>query len=236
MNLTSAAERLPGFLRKRFLHFETDIQRAVGEFAKSLADGVRVLDAGAGESRFASLFKKQEYLALDLGIGDRHWDFSRLDVIADLAALPLGDATCDAVISVVTLEHVPDPLAVVCDLERILRPGGRLLVIVPQQWEIHQAPHDYYRYTRHGMEHLLKTAGFASWQIEASGGYFHVLARQILNSIKFFRGGVRWAGFIPAALVAASAALCLPCLSFLDKERNFTLGYICTARKDDKPL
>jgi hypothetical protein len=44
-------------------------------------------------------------------------------------------------------------------------------------------------------------------------------------------GGLRWIWFLPAAMALAPPALLLPFLDFLDRDRNFTLGYVCIARK-----
>ena len=61
-------------------------------------------------------------------------------------------------------------------------------MIVPHEWEVHQSPHDYYRYTRHGMAYLLAKAGFAEYTIEPVGGYFRLISRRLLNGLQFFRG------------------------------------------------
>jgi len=58
-----------------------------------------------------------------------------------------------------------------------------------------------------------------------------LLARRLLNGLQFFTGGIRWLGFIPAAVLLVPPALLIPYLDFLDRDRNFTLGYICTAKK-----
>jgi hypothetical protein len=109
----------------------------------------------------------------------------------------------------------------------VLKPGGRLLLIVPHEWEVHQSPHDYYRYTRHGVRYLLDRAGFEAVVIEPVGGFFRLLSRRLWNGLQFFPGPL-----MPvAALFFAPAALLLPFLDSLDRERNFTLGYICTASK-----
>ena len=105
------------------------------------------------------------------------------------------------------------------------------MIAAPHEWEVHQAPHDYFRYTRYGLAYLLEKAGFEVREIHASGGYFRLLARRLLNGLQFFTGGLRWLAFIPAAILAVPPALILPFLDFLDRDRNFTLGYICTARK-----
>ena len=113
----------------------------------------------------------------------------------------------------------------------MLSPSGPLLLAAPHEWEVHQAPHDYYRYTRYGLKYLLENAGFEVTEMRAVGGYFRLLARRLLNGLQFFAGGLRWIWFVPAAILLAPPALVLPLLDFLDEGRNFTLGYICTAKR-----
>jgi len=199
----------------------------VQAFAASLPAGARVLDAGAGEGAYARYFSRQRYVGVDLAVGDPEWDYSRLDAIADLAALPFPDGCFQACLNLVTLEHVREPVTVLSEIARVLAPGGRLLLVAPQEWEIHQAPHDYYRFTRYGLAYLIERAGLRALSIEAAGGFFQLLARRLLNALQFFRGP--W--FAVAAVLAAPLALVLPWLDRLDRERHFTLGYICIAAK-----
>ncbi len=227
MRYAALRRLLPRGLLRYILHFEALIENAVAAFAASLPPAARVLDAGAGESRHAACFPQQRYYGVDLALGDPTWDYSRLDAIADLAALPFFDASFEACLNIVTLEHVRRPDAVVAELARVLKPGGRLLLVVPHAWEIHQAPHDYFRYTRYGVRHLLQAAGLEPIAITPMGGYFRFLSRQLLNGLQFFRGV--W--LLPAGLLLAPPALAAPLLDFLDRERNFTLGYVCTAQK-----
>lgn len=231
MSYTALAYRLPRPVRRHVLHFEEAIQDAVAALARELSAGARVLDAGAGEGHYARYFAKQRYYGVDLGVGDRAWDYTRLDAIADLTALPFRDGTFDAALLIVTIEHLREPGCALTELGRTLAPGGKLLVAAPHEWETHQAPHDYFRYTRYGLAYLLEKAGFDIAELRVAGGYFRLLARRLLNGLQFFTGGVRWIGFIPAAMLVIPPALILPFLDFLDRDRNFTLGYLCTARK-----
>jgi SAM-dependent methyltransferase len=217
----------PGWLRRRVQFFEASIEDAVSQFAGDLDAGARVLDAGAGEGNYKPHFSRQRYVGFDLGVGDAAWDYSRLDVIGDLALLPFEDESFDASINIVTLEHVTDPARVVCELARTLAPGGRILLIAPMEWEEHQQPHDYFRFTRYGLELLLKRAGFAEISIQPVGGFFHLLARRLWNALQFFPGPL----IFVAAIFVAPPALVLPAFEPLDRRRNFTLGYICTARR-----
>lgn len=231
MSYAALVERLPRWVSRRVLHFEAAIEDAVANFASSLPPGARILDAGAGEARHARYFTRQRYCGVDLAVGDRTWNYNRLDAVADLTRLPFRSGCFDAAIHIVTLEHVREPAAVLCEMARTLAPAAPLLAIVPHEWEVHQSPHDYFRFTRHGMAYLLERAGMREIQILPVGGYFRLLARRLLNGLQFFTGGIRWLGFIPAAVLLVPPALLIPYLDFLDRDRNFTLGYICTAKK-----
>lgn len=219
--------RLPGFLRRYILHFEAAVENRVAGFANNLNSGQRVLDAGAGEAPYARYFSRQRYTAIDLGIGDATWNYGKLDAIADLTALPFPARCFDACINIVTLEHLREPACALREIERTLTSTGRLLLVAPHEWEVHQAPHDFFRYTRHGLEYLLSRAGFEDYTIEPVGGYFRLLARRLFNGLQFFPGPL----FFIAALFLVPPALVLPLFDSLDRERNFTLGYICLARK-----
>jgi len=218
---------LPAAVRRYVLHFEAQIDDAVEQFASTLPARARVLDAGAGEAQYKQHFSAHRYCGFDLAIGDAAWDYSRINVRGDLADMPFRDATFDACLSIVTLEHVREPMRVVQEMSRALGPGGRLLLVAPLEWEVHQAPHDFFRYTRHGLEYLLHEAGFEAIEIRPVGGFFRLLSRRVFNAIQFFPGPLE----IVAAIFLAPAGLVLPLFDGLDRQRDFTLGYICFARK-----
>ncbi len=50
---------------------------------------------------------------------------------ADAQRLPLRDQTVDAVVSIAVLQLIPDPVAALSEIARVLRPGGRMAVMVP---------------------------------------------------------------------------------------------------------
>ena len=227
MSYSGLRSLMPGALARYVMHFEAAIEDAVAKFAGSLPRGVRVLDAGAGETAHKHYFAAQQYCGLDLGIGDHAWDYSQLDVLGNLETLPFPDATFAAAINIVTLEHVVHPERVICELGRVLAPGGRFLLVAPLQWEEHQQPHDYGRFTRFALDRLLKQAGFTDISIQPVGGIFRLISRRLLNALQFFPGPL----MLVAAVFLAPPALVLPLFDSLDKERSFTLGYICSARK-----
>jgi len=219
-------DALPRPLRRYIQHFEFSIDDAAAAFAASLKPDTRVLDAGAGEGNYKHHFAKLRYYGLDLGIGDAAWNYGSLDVVGDLLNLPFRDATFDACLNIVTLEHVTDPPQVLCEIARTLAPGGRLLLVAPLEWEEHQQPHDYFRYTRYGLDFLLKNAGFTEISIVPVGGIFRLISRRLFNALQFFPGPL----IFLAAIFLVPPALILPLFEPLDRRRNFTPGFICTAQ------
>lgn len=222
MTCAEARRRWPAWLRRRVFTFETFIEDSVSAFARALPAGARLLDAGAGEAQYARLFPHVRYVGVDLAIGDPEWDYRRLHAIADLEQLPFPDGAFDAALHIVTLEHLARPAAALAELARVMRPGAALLLVAPQEWEVHQAPHDYYRYTRYGLEYLLAQAGFRMEEIRPAGGLFLVISRRLLNACQM----LPW--LLP---LLAPLAMLAAMLDPLDRQKNFTLGYRCLARR-----
>lgn len=89
--------------------------------------------------------------------------FANVDIAADASQIPFADNTFDVVYSLAVLEHVPDPPAVVAEMLRVLKPGGRLYSEIPFIFFFHGYPADYTRYTEQGMRRLFAQLDDASF-------------------------------------------------------------------------
>lgn len=204
------------------MDFESRIDGAVSAFAASLPQDSCVLDAGAGELRHKAYFPGQHYVGVDLAVGDDAWDYGRLDAMADLKALPFTEAVFDAAISIVTLEHVCEPGLAIAEMARVMKPSASLLIVVPMEWEEHQQPYDYFRYTQYGLTYLLDKSGFEVVSIKPAGGIFRVLSRRCFMALK----RTWW-----LAPILLPMGIVLPLFDKFDTEKNSTLGFICVARR-----
>jgi ubiquinone/menaquinone biosynthesis C-methylase UbiE len=99
--------------------------------------GQTVLDVACGSG--FGLHMLSATAARVIGI-DYDWQtLSRIRIEAsplvqgDAARLPLRTASIDQVVSFETLEHVPDAMALVRELRRVLKPGGRLVLSTPNR-------------------------------------------------------------------------------------------------------
>lgn len=81
-------------------------------------------------------------------------DYENVDIVCDIHALPFKDNSVDAIMSIAVLEHVREPQAVLKEIYRVLKPGGRVFSVIPFMQPFHASPHDYQRYTLPGIEFL----------------------------------------------------------------------------------
>jgi SAM-dependent methyltransferase len=152
-----------GFLRNTPLHPQWLLPSRIvaGAWISTHARGV-VLDIGCAD-RWAQSVLSAEcfYVGLDYPATGLALYGSRPDVLADAARLPIADQSIDTVLMLDVLEHLAQPALALSEIARVLRPDGKLLVSVPFLYPIHDAPHDYQRYTAFGLQRVFESAGLA---------------------------------------------------------------------------
>lgn len=102
-------------------HYEL-LKRFVGVF--KLRDK-RCLEVGCGRGAFQDLVR--DYVGVDISEVAGRSSLRRF-VTASATALPFPDDSFDAIWSVTTLEHVPDPERALVEMRRTMRSGGVLLL------------------------------------------------------------------------------------------------------------
>jgi 2-polyprenyl-3-methyl-5-hydroxy-6-metoxy-1,4-benzoquinol methylase len=193
------------FVNSSRRYLEDFLRRA----AASVPAGARVLDAGAGDGRYRTLFAHTHYEATDFCQVDKRYNFQKLDFVAHLQWLPTDAAAYDMIICTQVLEHLSEPALVLGQLQRALKPGGALWLSAPLFYAEHEAPHDYFRYTQYGLRHLLENAGFEVIQIEWLEGYYGTLAYQSFAAALALPIWPRHYGGGVIGLLAGGAALIL---------------------------
>ncbi len=228
---------LPGFFRDYIELRRRPIDRFIEREAPAVPAGSVVVDLGAGEGHYRERFAHARYYGIDLAIGNQGWDYSGLSALADLTRLPLRDGAADVVVCTETLEHLARPWVFAAEAARVLKPGGTLLLTTPMLARLHQAPHDYYRYTAHGLEALFRDAGLDVVRIDPQGGYFLFLGDTLKHAHgHFFRSAVLRYGLFPLYwLTTILGHTLLPVLARildpLDSKRRFTMGHTAVFRK-----
>lgn len=213
--------------------------------AASVPAGSRVLDVGAGSAPYRKFFSHCRYFAQDFAQLDPaqllHGAYTQVDHVSDAASIPVENGSFDVVICTEVLEHVPEPIKVIQEISRILRPGGRLILTAPLGSGIHQEPfHFYGGYTPYWYERFLAQAGFEEIRVEANAGSFRAYAQESLRFVLASRPTAIPMPFLARILWAPIWLLLLPLLAGVipvscmlldrfDSERRFTVGYHVTA-------
>src|SRR5947209_5499122 len=103
-----------------------------------IAPGQRVLDAGCG--RYMTFSKEFSGIASVVGIDlDSSLETDNVrtpfGVRGDLGRLPFPGDCFDMVISRSVVEHLADPWEVFREFSRVLRPGGKVVIITPNKYD-----------------------------------------------------------------------------------------------------
>jgi SAM-dependent methyltransferase len=96
------------------------------------------------------LFPGKEYIGCDVREG------TGVDRVLDLHDLDLPDEVAGTVFMFETLEHVEYPRKAMSEVYRVLRTGGFLAMTSVLNFQIHEYPYDYWRFTPQAFRSLLK--------------------------------------------------------------------------------
>jgi SAM-dependent methyltransferase len=126
-------------LRRRFYPpaFRGMYDRLQDAIEQYVRPGDIVLDAGCGSGRvFQHGLAGRVRRVVGVDVTDEPRGNANIDdgAKADLRALPLRDASFDLIVMSHVAEHLTEPAPVFRELARVLRPGGRLLLLTPNRW------------------------------------------------------------------------------------------------------
>ena len=164
--------------------------------------------------QFLNRFDFQKDLVIDVGSGVYRihpgivsvdgGSYPEVDVHCDAEHLPFADNSVDGVMSLALLEHVQHPEKIVAEIYRVLRPGGSVFCVVPFMQAIHASPHDFRRWTSHGLRLLFSDFEVNEVRTEAgpTSGAIWVLQCYLAILLSFGSRRLYWMIYI------ASHALC----------------------------
>lgn len=198
-------------------------QRAIATHAAG-----RLLDLGCGKVPLYGMYKDLTTEVVCVDWSQSLHELQHVDHFTDLnRELPFEDAAFDTILSTCVLEHIERPEILWREIARILRPGGKVILTSPFFYPIHEAPHDYHRYTGFKLRQFCEDNDLPVLELEPYGGVpeiiFDVIARHLYRH-RF--------------LVGLHLAMCRFLLSrrwvkalSADTRANFPMGYCIVAKK-----
>jgi SAM-dependent methyltransferase len=137
----------------------------------------KLADLGCGNVPFYSVYKDlvSENTCVDWPNTAHKNQY--LDYECDLnQPLPFPAHEFDTIVISEVLEHIANPELIWAEMARILKPGGKMLLSVPFLYKIHEAPYDYFRYTRFALEKFANKNKLKVLELKTFGGLPEVLA------------------------------------------------------------
>jgi SAM-dependent methyltransferase len=177
-----------------------------------------------------------EYHGTSTGAQQETWDYGALDYVCDATAIPVPDGSFDAVLCTEVLEHVPEPVRVLEEIGRIVKPGGWAFISSPLGSGLHQQPYHFYGgFTPHFYRRHLGDLGFDIVSIEPNGHFFRLLLQELRRGAHLIQTSGRYPRWHPLYwLLRVAGHLMAGWLIRLDDAipvDEFTVGYHVEARK-----
>lgn len=130
-----------------------------------------VLDIGCADCSIKQQLNLAEvYFGLDFPETATKLYQTRPHVYGDASQLPFTAKSFDTVLMLDVLEHLSEPELALHEASRVLKEQGRLLITIPFSYPLHDQPHDYQRFTIHGLTYHIHKAGFELAEINEVGG------------------------------------------------------------------
>jgi SAM-dependent methyltransferase len=192
-----------------------------------------LLDMGCGARPFAPLFagRVRRYWGTDLSRSPYLAD-ARLDAFARAESQPFRDGAFDTVVGFSMLTYLPEPVRMIEEAHRVLRPGGMLILEFTQMVPLHDEPWDFFRFTRYGAEHLLRAGGFEPVEYIPIGGLW---ARVGLSTIaglnRLNRGPLRPLTELPVRLLYVVVQVSCELLDRVFFDPREVLSHLVVARR-----
>lgn len=148
-----------------------------------------LVDLGCGEAPHKNYFLQyvDKYIGVDW---TNTLHNSKADIVSNLnVKIELEDNYADTIVSLSVMEHLCEPQTFLNESYRILKKDGTIILGVPWMWWIHEAPHDYFRYTPYGLKYMFKKTGYKDIHIQPTTGFFTMWFLKInYFSLKWIKG------------------------------------------------
>jgi SAM-dependent methyltransferase len=143
----------------------------------------KLLDIGCGKMPYREYILKNSsvdnYVGLDIEDALIYDSNIQPDFTWDGKKMPFKNDSFSCAFGTEVLEHCPDPEVVLNEVYRVLESDGIFFFTVPFLWNLHEVPHDEYRYTPFSLQRHLKNSGFKDIEIKALGGWDASMAQML---------------------------------------------------------
>lgn len=212
------------------------------------ASGI-VIDIGCGKKPYQQYFNKiGKYWGIDIpkrneAVNRKVWmpehirmeldlikDDNLPDIYASAVNLPIKDNSINTVLATEVLEHIPSSTDFLKELKRILTPGGNIIMTTPFCWFIHEAPHDYKRYTKWGLKKQIEINGFKTIKLIPYGNTLFTIGA-LIGELIYKTFGMNILMNIPVSILSIINHGIFAWLGILFRNEELPFGHLLIAKK-----
>ncbi|MGQ0601017.1 MAG: methyltransferase domain-containing protein [Anaerolineales bacterium] len=192
--------------------------------------GSRVLDIACGEGHLLKWVTRAKRIAVGLDLSTRAITVARRfaslerGLVGDGQTLPIADESFEYITNIGSLEHFADLMQGLQEMRRVLRPAGRIAVLVPNSYYLLDIIWHVWR-TGYAVSHRQTIERFATfrewWDLLEDGG-LHVLEAHKYNfAFPRSRADMNWYRQHPRKLLYLAAS------PFIPRNLSYSFLYIC---------
>lgn len=214
-------------LRNRLVHRISD--REMMRMAPKYLRG-RMIDIGCGVKPYRQMLAPfvEQHVGLEFAGTKKGMD--NVDLVGSAYEIPEADATFDSALCTAVLEHLEEPEKALRECLRVLKPGAVAVYTIPFHWHIHEAPRDFYRFTKYGIEYLFTKAGFEILELVPLAGFWVTHTQGLSYYLdRFNRGPLRWFRIVDALMLVVQGWGLL--MHRVDRTHGWTWMYAVAARR-----
>ena len=203
------------------------LQKKINKYARGI-----LLDIGCGVKPYEEM--TAAYVDQHVGVDHESslHDKSNVDLSGTAYRLPVDECSVDTILCTDVLEHLEEPEMAIAESWRVLKNDGYAIYSVPLFWHVHEAPRDFYRFTKYGLKYLFEKCGYEIIEITALTGFAVTFCQELTYVLYRLRRGGKlnplWWLVPPIGhLIQLVGYLC----NKIDSTSDFTAEYILVAKK-----
>lgn len=151
------------------------------------------------------------------------------DFVCDVCDMaPIADNSIDAIVCMEVLEHVTNPVKAISEMRRVLKDGGIIIGSTPFIFPIHDAPNDFFRYTKFGLDHVFRN--FSKITLRERNNYINTIYVLILRLFNSGSMTQKMAMIILSPIIILASPF-VYIVGLLFKNTNITTGYFFIYKK-----
>lgn len=134
-----------------------------------------LLDLGCGARPYLKVYEPYFEKTLGADLPDTYFEHYRVDIFCTATDIPLENESVDVLFCSEVLHDISQPEVMMKEVNRIIKPNGKIILSAPFVTPICDGIYDHYRYTKYGLEFLFKQQNFTNIKITEVGNLFAVI-------------------------------------------------------------